>query len=44
MSHNEELRRQRTGELELGITEATQAHYKRKVVQAPPASASRIAF
>ena len=30
--------------MELGVTEATQKHYQRKVVRAPPASKSRIAY
>lgn len=41
---SEDLRRQRTGELELGVTEATQKHFNRKVVRAPPASPARLAY
>lgn len=41
---DDDLRRQRTGEMELGVTEATQKHYQRKIVRAPPASASRLAY
>lgn len=47
MSHSsgdDDLRRQRTGEMELGVTEATQQHFKRKIVRAPPASLERIEF
>lgn len=43
-ANGEDLRRQRTGELELGVTEATQHHTQRKVVRAPPASAARLSY
>lgn len=44
MAGDEDLRRQRTGELELGVTDATQGHHSRKVVSAPPASLARLSF
>ncbi|BFZ56360.1 hypothetical protein PYCC9005_003406 [Savitreella phatthalungensis] len=41
---DDSLRRLQTGELELGVAEATQRHVSRRVKSAPPASAGRLAF
>ena len=44
MSRDDDLRRMQTGDLELGVTEATQQHVSRRVARAPPASPARLAW